>query len=667
MRVGVPLLVLLASASVVLAAPARRIPFWPDEVPQAIAAEVDGLAALETVRALARFHRVHGSPGFAAAAELVRSRAAAAGLADARVEHLPADGETRYAHFRSYLGWSADEAQLEELRPVPRVLARFPDQPTALADYSQDADATAELVDVGQGTRPEDYAGKEVSGRIVIASGDPANAHRLACLERGALGLLSDYPNQTTAFSGDDRDLVRWGHLSPYERKNRFAFMLSRRQSQALRDRLRAGETIVVRGRVRARLQPASYDVVSALVPGGDAAAGEVVLTAHLCHESAGANDNASGSAAILEIGRALQAAVARGSLPRPRRGIRFLWLPEIAGSQAWLVRHPELARRLVGGVHMDMVGGLLATTRGTFHLSRTAASRPHVVDVVAQAFFDDVVRASSAYAERGGDPRAGLVWLPGSREVFLGDVRDLELGSDHEVFEAASFSVPMAYFHDWPDVTIHTNKDQPENLDATKLGRVAYLGAGIAWTLAALPDAEASRLLALARASADARVRAAELRAELAAGDPDAALFTREASAMGTSLLDSVGALWPSVAGAAGEASRGLQARTVSAARTASDARDARVPLRSPEVRGPLDVYYYDHLAQTLGARPEAALLGRPRGDLLAYEALNLVDGRRSVAEIRDVLAGRYEPVPVSDIAQYLEILARAQVLRWR
>ena len=70
-------------------------------------------------------------------------------------------------------------------------------------------------------------------------------------------------------------------------------------------------------------------------------------------------------------------------------------------------------------------------------------------------------------------------------------------MGSDHEVFEAAGFRVPMVYFHDYPDVTIHTQKDQPENLDATKLGRVAYLGAGIAYTLAALPDAEAPRLLA--------------------------------------------------------------------------------------------------------------------------------------------------------------------------
>src|SRR5213078_2801190 len=56
----------------------RAIPFWPDEVPAAIHAQVDGNAALETVRELGRFHRVHGSPGLAAAAELVRRKLVAA-------------------------------------------------------------------------------------------------------------------------------------------------------------------------------------------------------------------------------------------------------------------------------------------------------------------------------------------------------------------------------------------------------------------------------------------------------------------------------------------------------------------------------------------------------------------------------------------------------------
>jgi hypothetical protein len=459
---------------------------------------------------------------------------------------------------------------------------------------------------------------------------------------------------------------VRWGHLSPYQAKNTFAFMVSPRQSQELRARLAAGEKVTLRAHVRARMVAATYDVVTATIPGAERPDEEVILTAHLCHESAGANDNASGSAAILEIARSLQSAVARGTLPRPRRTLRFLWLPEIAGSQAWLVRHPETAKRGVAGIHMDMVGGRLDSTHGTFHLSRSAASRPHVVDEIAHAWLDAVVQASDRYAERGGDAFAGLAWPSGSREAFLADLRRVEMGSDHEVFEEASFGVPMVYFHDWPDVTIHTQKDLPENLDATKLGRVAFLGAGIAWTLAALPDAEAPRLLAVTRAGLAERAAQAGLRADLAADPRDAALIRRETAAIEAETLRSLGALWPSGSpGARGE-------RVLLPAEPApppAPATDARVPQRNAEVRGPLDVYYYDHLTEVLGpdAATDTALARREGGDVLAWEALNLVDGRRSVQQIRDVLTGRYEAVPVAEVAEYLDLLARARVVSWK
>jgi len=659
------LLILAFSAVAALgAADERTVPFWPEAVTDAIHAEIDGLAALRTVADLGRLHRVHGSPGFAAAAEMMRARLAAAGLADVAVERFPADGQTRYAHFRSYLGWDPKEASFDEVSPRVRPIARFPDLPVALADYSQDADLTAELVDVGRGTAPADYAGKDVKGRLVLASGALPLVHRRAVEERGAAGFLSDFPNQRTAWSGDDRDLVRWGHLSPYQTRNTFAFMLSPRQSQELRSRLAAGEKITLHARVRARMVAATYDVVTATIPGRERPGEEVVLTAHLCHESAGANDNASGSAAILEVARALQSAIARGTLAPPRRTIRFLWLPEIAGSQAWLVRHPEAARATVAGIHMDMVGGLLSTTHGTFHLSRSAESRPHVVDEIARAWLAAMVAASARYAERGGDAYAGLAWPSGARESFLADLRGVEMGSDHEVFEEASFGVPMVYFHDWPDVTIHTQKDLPENLDATKLGRVAFLGAGIAWTLAALPDAEAPRLLAVTRAGLGERAARAGLRAELATDARDAALIRREAAAVASATLRSLGMLWPSAAASAREAEPRPPAAPLIALRG-----DDRVPVRNPEVRGPLGVYYYDHLSEVLGpdAEVETALSRRDGGEVLTWEALNLVDGRRSVQEIRDVLTGRYAPVPVAEVAEYLDLLARAHVITWR
>src|SRR5262249_56362821 len=115
-------------------------------------------------------------------------------------------------------------------------------------------------------------------------------------------------------------------------------------------------------------------------------------------------------------------------------------------------------------------------------------------------------------------------------------------------VFEA--FGVPIIYFHDWPDTTIHTNKDVPENLDATKLGRVAYMTAGIAWTLAALPDAEAATLPALERAAIDERIAAAR-RASLAAGiaADDARLAEREAVVAGREEPPTIAAIRPPTA----------------------------------------------------------------------------------------------------------------------
>ncbi len=240
---------------------------------------------------------------------------------------------------------------------------------------------------------------------------------------------------------------------------------------------------------------------------------------------------------------------------------------------------------------------------------------------------------------------------------MFLGDVRGLSMGSDHEVFQAAGFRVPMVYFHDYPDVTIHTQKDQPENLDATKLGRVAYLGAGLVYTLAALPDAEAPRLLALTRADAEARILWAEAR-----GGSEAAAVGRAETASAIAELDSVARLWPSTSAAVAAETKKLRASLPAAPAPA----DRRVPTRNPGIVGPLNVYYYDYFADIPGADlSKTALASREDGDVLAYEALNLADGTRTVSEIRDTLSGLYSPVALPAIAEYFELLARTGAVR--
>jgi len=63
--------------------------------------------------------------------------------------------------------------------------------------------------------------------------------------------------------------------------------------------------------------------------------------------------------------------------------------------------------------------------------------------------------------------------------------------------------------------------------------------------------------------------------------------------------------------------------------------------------------------------ARAPAAL--EQRSEVLAYEALNLIDGRRTVGEIRNLLCGRYAPVLLAEVTEFLDLLARAGVVRFR
>lgn len=75
---------------------------------------------------------------------------------------------------------------------------------------------------------------------------------------------------------------------------------------------------------------------------------------------------------------------------------------------------------------------------------------------------------------------------------------------------------------------------------------------------------------------------------------------------------------------------------------------------------------YLEDHLGR-LGLESPALLSYSGlwgSGSEYAYEALNLVDGERTVGGIRDDLAAIYGPVPVETVAEYLEVLERIGVL---
>ena len=77
----------------------------------------------------------------------------------------------------------------------------------------------------------------------------------------------------------------------------------------------------------------------------------------------------------LLEMARAWKKLIDDGVLPRPRRTVRFMWVPEIAGSNAYLDRYPEETKHFVAAVSIDMAGEDVKSNKNSLYLIRTPGS----------------------------------------------------------------------------------------------------------------------------------------------------------------------------------------------------------------------------------------------------------------------------------------------------
>lgn len=668
-------------------APKRPAPFLSTAEVAALAQEVSGESAQRTVEGLSRQHRMRGSSGFRAAAEQVVAELRRAGLADAALLELPADGKIFYGTQRSRPAWNARFAELWEIGADGarrERLASWDEAPLGLAQDSHSAVVErAELIDIGAGAADADYAGRNIAGKLVLTSSQPGSVVARAVGVHGALGIVSWAQNQKQAWWGEDDSLVRWGHLDTFSEHPTFAFMVSPAGARALRERLASGETIRLSARVDAGLEPASYAIPMATIAGTDPAAGEVVWSCHLDHPRPGANDNASGCATILEVARTLSKLIAEGRLPKPRRTLRFVWPPEIEGTLALLAGKPELAQRIRAALHLDMVGGGPATG-AVFHVTRGPASLPSFVHDVAAAWATWINEQTLAFAETG-DATGNLALLAagGGKEPFRAELADLTLGSDHQVYGDSSFGIPAIYLNDWPDRYIHTDRDVPANLDATKLGRVAFLAAATGWTLAnaganaGMGSSDAARFWAgrfweIQHAAALRRAAVLlERRRDLPASE--LANLTRFALSSERANFESIARFTPIPPAVRSDAERALGdlARVLGPLPASPKTSSAStIYRRNPAHPGTAGGFGYDWVEDRLGAEAVAALRlprhtgGRRDGSDYAYEALNLVDGRRSTLEIRDALSAIYGPVPLELVEEYLSALERAELL---
>jgi Iap family predicted aminopeptidase len=218
----------------------------------------------------------------------------------------------------------------------------------------------AALVDAGEGYRADYARLGDVHGRIVLVHRDlrdwpPAQISEAA--HQGALAVLF-YGHPGAAQHPDAlRQDSMWGH-------DRIpAVAVSQRSGETLRRRLAAGPVEVALENRADVEDGTSLNVVAAL-RGRELPDEWVMVSAHYDRWFAGATDNVSGVASVLEIARAVTA-----SGLRPRRSMLFVMMgseeagledPErdwLAGSHAFVVRHPEVMRAAALLFNIDLLG----------------------------------------------------------------------------------------------------------------------------------------------------------------------------------------------------------------------------------------------------------------------------------------------------------------------
>lgn len=675
---------------------AQELSVLPRRHVQLITQEVSGDASYEHMRFTTQFHKPGGgADGLWLIAQYVEQKAKEFGLEDVQLIKQPGPGGRPL---------NARLGDLWIVEPEPERIASTLQVRLHLADGSRPADVTAELVDVGAGAS-EDYAGKDVAGRIVLTYGALGTVMREAVGNRRALGIVW-YPNPLRPQNVGYPDQVNWsgvGGGTGFEPT--FAFILSLRQGVALRERLRVAKSpIKVRALVDAQYGSIAGDepwivMVEAYIKGTEPGlAQDIVLTGHMQEEKFSADDDGSGVANTLEVARALNRLIREGRLPRPRRNLRFWWTTEMQSERRYFADNPGASRRMWVNINQDMVGlNQSLDLMGTQNITRLPATRFHFFNDVVESVIDYMVATNSAElpAAQAGTPqpypRPHLAHL-GTRHRYNARTVLFHLNTDHLTFNESPIGVPGITFTDWPNNYIHTSDDDLWTMDRTQLGRNAAAAALMAYAMAAAGTGDVPVLSAeTAGRGLERLARNLRLGVGWIMNDEDKTgayhralqqiryAASRERQALRSLRgVDSTAAervlpsLLQGVQEWEGQAARDLerlyrtmtkQARVPAARRSASENRLAA--LRPVIVGGPKEFF------------PLRADVQRPGIQglhyLMSWETLNAVNGERSGLDIYELVAAEareggayyYGVVTADAVVKYLEYVAKLGLIR--
>ena len=380
---------------------------------------------------------------------------------------------------------------------------------------SSDSPATGPVVFAGHGlSAPElghdDYSGIKASGALVLALDGVPDAlapslssddkSEIGGIDRkvhdarahGATGLLviRSYPG-SAGYLWPEHASVRSANYRLYEEMRAHPLAvaaLSEKAAGAILHVIQQGRTVTGTLAPDVIARPITIDNVLGIIEGTRASGEVVVVGAHMDHDGIdetgriynGADDNASGTAAVLAVASAFVRAAARGS--HPARTVVFaLWNGEEKGSLGaeFYLKHPAPARTIVADINLDMVGREEEipdpdNPRYRGFAKTSAAENRNVVHLLGYSYSADFARMAQEANE--------AIHLT-IKEDYDRDAQNLVRRSDNWPFLVQR--IPAVFLTTGLHPDYHTPEDDTGRIDFPKLQRITELAARLAWMAA--------------------------------------------------------------------------------------------------------------------------------------------------------------------------------------
>jgi len=448
---------------------------------QTIRSELKSEQAMNLMRQVYSTDRWFTFPKFQETAEYLKQSMKGIGLEDVELSGAPADGSTQSGFWTMPLAWDARSARLEIVDPpVPRDIATLADYqriPASLGMWSGPTPpegVTAEIVNLNDADASK-IAQLDLKGKLVLMGQNPAG-FKWALVKARAIGAINAFTENPSLQDG--RQWINaWGDQGWGFTKGStplLSFSITPREGALLRKLLAERGVVRVKATVDSRYYSGTYPYVTALIRGSGS---EEVLTLGHSFEQ-GAQDNATGVAAMLESLASINRLILSGKLPRPKRSIRLLIMGELYGSMYYIETHPDRMRRTVAALCMDTPAASydLAGTEYTFYMN------PHAAKSYTDAF---ILRVAQEYFSQVHRPWHEHESMSGT-DTYLSE---------------PMINVPTVWAYSGSGVeTHHNSEDTPDRVDPRSLRDVTTVNAAYLYYLANASESEAMWLAELSQ-----------------------------------------------------------------------------------------------------------------------------------------------------------------------